>query len=119
MVNFGLFHFSEPFDPGDRDRQMRRHILELMFAIKMQTIQAKRHATTKPMRLPEIFGLSTFLVFWVSRYFDVQNKSGTITLVSEVQKFCEAYQKSYQKSLPKILPKNNHYNAQPSFRLHI
>ena len=38
----------------------------------------------RPMHLPEIFGLLNFLVFRDSRYFDVQNKFGTITLVLEV-----------------------------------
>ena len=50
------------------------------------------------MRLPEIFGLSTFPVFWPYRYFDSQNKSGILTLVSNVQKFHETYRKSYQNT---------------------
>ena len=40
------------------------------------------------MHLPEIFGLSTFPVFWPSLYFDGQNKSGIIiTVVLNVQFF--------------------------------
>ena len=39
------------------------------------------------MRLEKNFGLSTFPVFRAFRYFEVQNKSGIMTLVSNVQKF--------------------------------
>ena len=59
----------------------------------------------KAMRLPEIFGLSTFPVFWVSRYFEVRNNSGIRVPVSKVRKFCETYRKFSQKCLPKICQK--------------
>ena len=58
------------------------------------------------MRLEKNFGLSTFPVFRVSRYFEVRNKFGIVTLVSNVRKFRETYRKFSRKSLPKINPEN-------------
>ena len=61
---------------------------------------------TKAMRLPEIFGLSTFPVFRVSRYFEVRNKFGIRVRVSKVRKFRETYRKFSRKSLPKVISEN-------------
>ena len=58
------------------------------------------------MRLGKNFGLSTFPVFRLSRYFEVQNKSGIRVRVSNVRKFHETYQKFSQKCLPKIISEN-------------
>ena len=60
----------------------------------------------KAMRLEKKFGLSTFLVFRLSRYFEVRNKSGIWVRVSEIQKFRETYQKFSRKCLPKIISEN-------------
>ena len=75
----------------------------LSFANK-STIQAR--LGIKAMRLEKNFGLSTFPVFRVSRYFEVRNKFGIVTLVLNVRKFRKTYQKFSQKSLPKINPEN-------------
>ena len=50
------------------------------------------------MRLPKIFSLLTFPVFWVSRSFDVQKYFENFFSF----RMSETYQKSYQKCLPKI-----------------
>ena len=50
------------------------------------------------MRLPEIFGLSTFPVFWTFQTFGLRNKSGVIPLFLNVQNFLETYRKSYWKT---------------------
>ena len=50
------------------------------------------------MRLPEIFGLSTFPVFWTFQTFGLRNKSGVIPLFLNVQNFRETYRKSYWKT---------------------
>ena len=50
------------------------------------------------MRLSKNFGLLTFPVFRPYRYFDGRNKSGKLTLVSNVRKFCETYRKSYRNT---------------------
>ena len=51
----------------------------------------KTRSVTKAMPLSEIFGLSTFPVFWVSRYFDVR-------------KYFENVMSFQITELPKILP---------------
>ena len=58
---------------------------------------------TKAMRLPEIFGLSTFLVFRTFWTFGLRNKSGILTLVSNVRKFSR---NSSSKPLSKNYGKN-------------
>ena len=66
-----------------------------------------RMVWTKAMHLPEIFGLSTFPVFWYCPTFDGRNMSGILTLVSNVQKFRKTYQKFSRNSSSKPLSKNN------------
>ena len=46
------------------------------------------------MRSELFFDLLTFPVFWGSRYFEVQNKSGILTLFLNVRKLRKTYQKS-------------------------
>ena len=57
-----------------------------------------RYIWIKAMRLSKNFGLSTFPVFRPYRYFDGRNKSGILTLVSNVRKFRETYRKSYRNT---------------------
>ena len=58
------------------------------------------------MRLAKNFGLLTFPVFRVSRYFEVRNNSGIRAPVSKVRKFRKTYQKFSPKCLPKIFSKS-------------
>ena len=60
----------------------------------------------KAMRLPEIFRLSTFPVFRTFWTFGLRNKSGILTLVSNVRKFCETYRKFSRNSSSKPLFEN-------------
>jgi hypothetical protein len=65
-----------------------------------------RALESKAMRLEKIFGLSTFPVFRLSRYFEVLNKSGIWVRVSKVRKCRETYRKFSRKWLPKIISEN-------------